>query len=109
MIDLSAAASTGAVIRSAIGCRWFDVVRLGPVLDMGITSHTEVRSRRWRMRGVDVTAAAIARAHGAIWQPFCGVVVFRLAHDGIGAMVGLSAAQRDALLSGAVFASTVHH
>ncbi|MGV9867256.1 hypothetical protein [Rhodococcus koreensis] len=48
VIDLGAAPSTGAAIRSAIGCRWFDVVRLNRDLDMWITSHTEVRSRRSR-------------------------------------------------------------
>ncbi|MGV9862643.1 hypothetical protein [Rhodococcus koreensis] len=53
-------------------------------------------------------ATAIARALGAIWQPFCGVVVFG-AHDGDGATVGLSDAQKDALLTGTVFAPMVHH
>ena len=48
VIDLGAGESTAAAIRSAIGCRWFDVVRLGPDLGMWITSHPEVRSRRSR-------------------------------------------------------------
>ncbi len=57
---------------------------------------------------VNLVATAIARAHGAIWQPFCGAVVFA-AHDGNGATVGLSDAQKEALLTGVVFVPTVHH
>ncbi|MGV9867260.1 hypothetical protein [Rhodococcus koreensis] len=57
---------------------------------------------------VNLMATAIARAYGAIWQPFCGVVVFA-AHDGNGETVGLSDAQRDALLTGTVFAPMVNH
>ncbi|MGW5151852.1 hypothetical protein [Rhodococcus koreensis] len=34
VIDFGAGESKGVVIRSAIGCRWFDVVRLAPDLDL---------------------------------------------------------------------------
>ncbi|WP_016881388.1 MULTISPECIES: DUF3846 domain-containing protein [unclassified Rhodococcus (in: high G+C Gram-positive bacteria)] len=95
VIDLSAAASTGAAIRSAIGCRWFDVVRLGPDLvdDEGATLADAQ---------INVTATTIARAHGAIRQPFCGVAVFT-SHDGEGATVGLPDDLKDALLAGAFY------
>ena len=104
VIDLGARESTGAAIRSAIGCRWFDVVRLGRDLDMWVDDEGAIQADA----RVNLMATAIARAHGAIWQPFCGAVVFA-AHDGNGATVGLSDAQKDALLTGAVFAHTVNH
>ncbi|MFD7011168.1 DUF3846 domain-containing protein [Rhodococcus jostii] len=104
VIDLGARESTGAALRSAIGCCWFDVVRLTDELDMWIDDEGAIVADA----EVNLMATAIARAHGAIWQPFCGVVVFA-AHDGNGATVGLSDAQRDALLTGAVFVPTVNH
>lgn len=104
VIDLGARESTGSAIRSAIGCRWFDVVRLTPDLDMWVDDEGAIQADAQ----VNLMATAIARAHGAIWQPFCGAVVFA-AHDGNGATVGLSDAQKDALLTGAVFAPTVNH
>lgn len=104
VIDLGAGESTGAAIRSAIGCRWFDVVRLTEELDMWVDDEGAIVADA----EVNLVATAIARAYGAIWQPFCGVVVFA-AHDGNGATVGLSDAQKDALLTGAVFAPTVNH
>ncbi|WP_368680373.1 DUF3846 domain-containing protein (plasmid) [Rhodococcus opacus] len=101
VIDLGAGESAGAAIRAAIGCRWFDVVRLGPDLDMWVDDEgaTLADAR------VNVTATMIARVHGAIWQPFCGVAVFA-AHDGRGATVGLSEDVKDALLSGAILTGT---
>ncbi|MFD0600252.1 hypothetical protein ACFQZ4_54655 [Catellatospora coxensis] len=89
VIDLGARESAGAAIRSAIGCRWFDVVRLGRDLDTCVDDEGAIQADA----RVNLMATAIARAHGAIWQPFCGAVVFA-AHDGSGATVGLSDAQR---------------
>ncbi|MDV7357670.1 DUF3846 domain-containing protein [Rhodococcus oxybenzonivorans] len=97
VFDLGVGESTGAAIRSAIGCRWFDVVRLGPDLDMWIDDEGAVLADAQ----VNVVATEIARVYGAIWQPFCGVAVFA-AHDRHGETVGLSERVRDALLSGAI-------
>ncbi|MDH6293177.1 DUF3846 domain-containing protein [Rhodococcus opacus] len=97
VIDLGVGESTGAAIRAAIGCRWFDVVRLGPDLDMWIDDEGAVLADAQ----VNVVATAIARVHGAIWQPFWGVAVFA-AHDRDGETVGLSERVKDALLSGAI-------
>ncbi|RYF59690.1 MAG: DUF3846 domain-containing protein [Comamonadaceae bacterium] len=102
VIDLAAATSTGAALRSAIGCRWFDVVRLGPDLDMWVDDEGATLADAQ----VNVTATTIARAHGAIWQPFYGVAVFA-AHDGDGATVGLSEDVKDALLTRAFYRPTV--
>jgi hypothetical protein len=101
VIDLGARESTGAAIRTAIGCRWFDVVRLSPDLDMWIDDEGAVLADAQ----VNVVATAIARAYGAIWQPFCGVAVFA-AHDRHGETVGLSERVKDALLSGAILTRT---
>ncbi|MDV7246397.1 MULTISPECIES: DUF3846 domain-containing protein [Rhodococcus] len=101
VIDLGVGESTGAVIRAAIGCRWFDVVRLGRDLDMWIDDDGAVLADAQ----VNVVATAIARADGAIWQPFCGVAVFA-SHDRHGETVGLSERVRDALLSGAILTRT---
>lgn len=73
MIDLGVRVSTGAAIRSAIGCRWFDVVRLTRELDMWVDDEGAIQADAQ----INLMATAIARAHGAIWQPLCGVVVFR--------------------------------
>ncbi|WAM19231.1 hypothetical protein [Rhodococcus sp. JS3073] len=70
VIDLGVWESTGAAIRSAIGCRWFD--RLGRELDMWVDDEGAMQADAQ----VNLMATAIARAHGAIWQPFCGAVVF---------------------------------
>ena len=72
VIDLGTAPSTGAAIRSAIGCCWFDVVRLTDELDMWVADEGAIVADAQ----VNLMATAIARAHGAIWQPFCGAVVF---------------------------------
>ncbi|WP_249354715.1 DUF3846 domain-containing protein [Rhodococcus sp. USK13] len=101
VIDLGAGESTGAAIRTAIGCRWFDVVRLSPDLDMWIDDEGAVMADAQ----VNVVATEIARAYGAFWQPFCGVVVFA-AHDRHGETVGLSEPVKDALLSGAILTRT---
>ncbi|RYD13995.1 MAG: DUF3846 domain-containing protein [Lysobacteraceae bacterium] len=97
VIDLGVGESTGAAIRAAIGCRWFDVVRLSPDLDMWIDDEGATLADAQ----VNVVATAIARAYGAIWQPFCGVAVFA-AHDRHGETVGLPEPVKDALLSGAI-------
>ncbi|MFC9361299.1 DUF3846 domain-containing protein [Rhodococcus sp. NPDC057014] len=97
VIDLSAATSTGAAIRSAIGCRWFDVVRLGPALDMWVDDEGATLADAQ----VNVIATTIAHAHGAVWQPFYGVAVFT-AHDGDGATVGLSEDVKDSPADGRV-------
>lgn len=55
---------------------------------------------------INVTATAIARAHGAIWQPFCGVAVSP-SHDGDDATVGLSEDGKDVLLRGGLYRPTV--
>lgn len=101
VIDLGVGESTGAAIRTAIGCRWFDVVRLGPDLDMWIDDEGATLADAQ----VNVVATAVARACGAIWQPFCGVAVFA-AHDRHGETVGLSERVKDALLSGAILTRT---
>ncbi|UOT03558.1 DUF3846 domain-containing protein [Rhodococcus opacus] len=102
VIDLGTRESTGAAIRSAIGCRWFDVVRLTRDLDMWITDEGATLADAQ----VNVTATTIARVHGAIWQPFCGVAVFA-SHNGEGATVGLSEDVKDALLTGAFYRTSV--
>lgn len=57
---------------------------------------------------VNLMATAIARAHGGSGSRSAGRGV-RGAHDGNGATVSLSDAQKDALLTGAVFAADGNH
>nr|WP_250776435.1 DUF3846 domain-containing protein [Rhodococcus sp. MSC1_016] len=103
VIDLGVGESTGAAVRAAIGCRWFDAVRLSPDLDMWIDDEGATLADAQ----VNVVATGIARAYGAIWQPFCGVAVFGAPHDRHGETVGLSDPVKDALLSGAILTRTV--
>ncbi|MDF3311667.1 hypothetical protein P3H15_42565 [Rhodococcus sp. T2V] len=78
------------VVRSAATwCRWFDVVPLTRDLDMWVDNEGAIQV------DAEVNLTAIARAHGAIWRPFCDAVVPGApAHDGTGAVVGLSDAQK---------------
>ena len=63
--------------------RRFDVVPLTRDLDMWVDDESAIQVDS------EVNLTAIARAHGAIWQPFCGAM-----DDGTGAVVCLSDAQQ---------------
>lgn len=67
----------GAALRAAIGCRTFDLVRVGPGLDMWIDEEGLLVGELV----VNRVATLIVRAQGLIWQPYVGAVVFTSVDD----------------------------
>ncbi|MFF0818628.1 DUF3846 domain-containing protein [Rhodococcus sp. NPDC003318] len=84
----------GVALREAIGCRWFDVVALGPGLDMWVDDEGLVVNEPV----VNVVATLIARSYGFRWQPYAGTVVFTSSDDE-GDAVSLSRNQVAALVA----------
>ena len=64
----------GAALRAALDCRVFDVVRVGPGLDMWIDEEGLLVGEPV----VNRVATLIAKAHGFVWQRYVGAVVFNL-------------------------------
>ncbi|MCX5046226.1 DUF3846 domain-containing protein [Aldersonia sp. NBC_00410] len=91
-----------AAIRAELGCRWFDVVALTPVLDMWLDDEGLCVSEPV----VNEVATRIAHAYGRRSQPYFGPVLF-VSHDGEGETVSLTSQQRDALLATAVCRAAV--
>jgi len=67
----------GAALREALDCRTFDLVRLGAGLDMWIDDEGMLLGEPV----VNRVATLIARAHGFVWQPYVGAVVFTSVDD----------------------------
>lgn len=83
----------GAALRAALDCRMFDVVRIGPGLDMWIDEEGLVGEPV-----VNRVATLIAKAHGFVWQRFVGAVVFTSVDDE-GETQSLGEGQVEALLT----------
>lgn len=84
----------GAALRAANDCWMFDVVRIGPGLDMW----NDEEGLLVRKPVVNRVATLIAKAHGFVWQPYVGAVVFNSVDDE-GETQGLCEGQVEALLT----------
>lgn len=84
----------GPAMREAIGCRAFDVVALGPGLDMWLDDEGLCVDEPV----VNTVATRLARAYGFGFQHYVGTVLF-IGNDGEGETVSLTGNQREALLA----------
>ncbi|WKX01984.1 DUF3846 domain-containing protein (plasmid) [Rhodococcus aetherivorans] len=84
----------GAALRAALDCQTFDLVRIGPGLDMWIDEEGLLVGEPV----VNRVATLIAKAHGFVWQRYVGAVVFTSVDDE-GETQSLREGQVEALLT----------